>query len=139
MLIPSIVLTAGYPTGRENIQRFRYLFSASAPNEHPSRFHESDAGVWTHGHGSSPTATYRLLSGDCVVVVVCNYKFAAVLTRAATFSTCTSGFVTDVEARSSPGLFSIKQSLLNDHLDIDLGFRLQSVWPGSMSICIQSC
>ena len=102
MFIPTIDLTACYPPDREDTQRFRYLFSASAPNEPPSRFHERDAGVWTHGHGSSPTATYWLLSSDCVVVVVCNYIFAAGFTRSATFSTCTSGFVTDVEARSPP-------------------------------------
>jgi len=77
-------LTGCYPPDGENRQRFRYLFSASAPNQLPSRFYESDAGMfpntrghkgtWTHRHGSSPTAIYRLLSGECVVVVVGNYN-----------------------------------------------------------------
>ena len=77
-------LTVCYPPDGENRQRFRYLFSASAPNQLPSRFYESDAGMfpktrghqgtWTHRHGSSPTAIYRLLSGECVVVVVGNYN-----------------------------------------------------------------
>lgn len=44
MLIPTLCLTGCYPPDGENRQRFRYLFSASAPNEHPSRFYESDAG-----------------------------------------------------------------------------------------------
>ncbi len=39
-----INLTDCYPPDGENRQRFRYLFSASAPNERPSRFYESDAG-----------------------------------------------------------------------------------------------
>ena len=50
-----------------------------------------------------------LLSGECVVVVVCNYMFAEDLTRFSTFSTCTSGFATHVEARSSPGCWIITQ------------------------------
>jgi hypothetical protein len=54
------------------------LFSASTPDESPSRFYESDAGMfrrtWTHRHGSSPTAIYRLLSGESVVVIVSNYN-----------------------------------------------------------------
>jgi len=44
MLIPTFDLTGYYPPDGENRQRFRYLFSASAPNERPSRFYESDAG-----------------------------------------------------------------------------------------------
>ena len=44
MFIPTFNLTGCYPPDRENRQRFRYLFSASTPNEYPSRFHESDAG-----------------------------------------------------------------------------------------------
>ena len=53
-------LTTCYPPDGEDTQRFRYLFSALAPNKPPSRFYESDAGMfrrtWTHRHGSSPTA-----------------------------------------------------------------------------------
>ena len=73
-----INLTICYPPDGEDKQRFRYLFNALAPNEPPSRFYESDARMfrrtWTHRHGSSRTAFYRLLSGECVVVVVGNYN-----------------------------------------------------------------
>ena len=57
MLIPGLDLTACYPPDWEDKPRFRYLFSASPPDEDPSRFHESDARVWTHGHGSSRAAS----------------------------------------------------------------------------------
>ena len=111
MLIPNLDLTVCYPSDWKNTQRFRYLFSASPPDEDPSRFHESDARVWTHGHGSSRTAPYRVLSGECVVVVVGNYKFAGDLTSFPTFSACTSGFATHVEARSSPERRIIPQGI----------------------------
>ena len=75
-------LTTCYPPDGEDTQLARYLFSALAPNKPPSRFYESDAGVfrrtWTHRHVSSPTAVYRSLSGDCVVVIVCNYNLQKV-------------------------------------------------------------
>ena len=108
MLIPDFDLTACYPPDWEDKRRFRYLFSASPPDEDPSRFHESDARIWTHGHGSSRTAPYRVLSGECVVVVVGNYKFADSLTSCTTCSACTSGFATHVEAKSSPRFISIR-------------------------------
>lgn len=77
------ILTACYPPDGEDTQLVRYLFSALAPNKPPSRFYESDAGMflrtWTHRHGTSPTAIYRCLSGECVVVVVCNYNLQKIL------------------------------------------------------------
>ena len=56
-------------------------------------------GVQTH-------AGQRLagLSGQSVVVVVGNYKFAALFTRNATTSACSEGFVTHVETMSPPYL-----------------------------------
>ncbi len=75
-------LTTCYPPDGEDMQLARYLFSALAPNKPPSRFYESDAGMfrrtWTHRHVSSPTAIYRSLSGDSVVVIVCNYNLQKV-------------------------------------------------------------
>jgi hypothetical protein len=38
-------------------------------------------GIWTHKHGSSQTAPYWVLSSECEVVVVGNYKFADSFTR----------------------------------------------------------
>ena len=77
------ILTICYSPDGENRQLFRYLFSALAPNKPPSRFYESDAGMfrrtWTHRHVSSPTAIYWCLSSDCVVVVVCNYILQKIL------------------------------------------------------------
>ena len=64
MLIPTLVLTGCYPPDGENRQRFRYVFSASTPDEYPSRFYESDAGYVpnTQGHkepGRIDTAPVR--------------------------------------------------------------------------------
>ena len=53
------VLTGCYPPDRENRQRFRYLFSASAPNQLPSRFYESDAGMFPKEPGRIDTAPVR--------------------------------------------------------------------------------
>ena len=40
------VLTGCYPPDGEDKQLARYLFSALAPNKPPSRFYESDAGMF---------------------------------------------------------------------------------------------
>jgi hypothetical protein len=57
---------------------------------------------WTHKHGSSQTAFYRVLSGESVVVVVGNYKVCRWFSEVICTSACTSGFATDVEAMSPP-------------------------------------
>ncbi len=56
MLIRFFDLTLYYPIEGEGKTRFQYFFSALTLNKSPSRFYESDAGVWTHRHVSSPTA-----------------------------------------------------------------------------------
>ena len=38
---------------------------------------ECPEGRWTHKHGSSQTAPYRVSGGECVVVVVGNYRIGA--------------------------------------------------------------
>jgi hypothetical protein len=50
---------------------------------------------------------YRLLSCECVVVVVGNYLFADGFTRKSASSACTSGFATHVEAKSPPELWDL--------------------------------
>jgi hypothetical protein len=50
------ILTICYPPDGEDKQLFRYLFSALAPNEPPSRFYESDARVFTNEPGRIDTA-----------------------------------------------------------------------------------
>ena len=57
---------------------------------------------WTHKHGSSQTAPYRVLSGECVVVVVGNYLVCRLFYEVICTSACTSGFATHVESRSPP-------------------------------------
>ena len=52
-------LTDCYPPDGENRQRFQYLFSASAPNQLPSRFYESDAGMFPEEPGRIDTAPVR--------------------------------------------------------------------------------
>ncbi len=65
---------------------------------------------WTHKHGSSQTAFYRLLSGECVVVIICNYNVTEFFTRISVSSTCTSGLVIHVENRVAPFKSTVGQS-----------------------------
>src|SRR5690606_18581240 len=48
------------------------------------------------------TAPYRVLSGECVVVVVGNYLVCRWFNEVICTSACTSGFATHVETRSPP-------------------------------------
>ena len=72
MLSRPFFLASRYPDGGECAWPVQYLFSGSALNELPSRSCEYDA--WNPGSQarSGQTAFYRLLSGECVVVVVGN-------------------------------------------------------------------
>ena len=56
MLIPGFNLTGCYPPDEEDRQRFWYLFSALTPDESPSRFYESDAGMFPKEPGRIDTA-----------------------------------------------------------------------------------
>ena len=56
MLIPGFSLTDCYPPGEEDRQRFWCLFSALTPDESPSRFYESDAGMFPKEPGRIDTA-----------------------------------------------------------------------------------
>jgi len=42
---------------------------------------ERPKGLWTHKHGSSQTAPYWVLSSECVVVFVGNYKVVTLILR----------------------------------------------------------
>ncbi len=55
-----------------------------------------------HKHGPGQTAPYWVLSSECVVVFVGNYKFADWIYEVICASACTSGFATHVETMSPP-------------------------------------
>ena len=64
-------------------------------------------GTWAHKHGPSLTAPYRVLSGECVVVVVGNYKCYSWIYEVICSSACTQSFATHVEAMSPPVSVSV--------------------------------
>ncbi len=96
---------------------------------------------WTHKHGSSQMAIYRLLSGECVVVVVGNYKCYSWIYEVVCSSACTLGFVIHVECRVAPRwvLFSETAGNWNGSAGVSLELSIiNEVCPGSDSFLVRN-
>lgn len=102
MLILSIALIVCYPAGREDRRRVRLGFNGSTSDEVSPRACMSRRLDLSVQARIRQTAPYRVLSGECVVVVVGNYFGCSWIYEEICTSACTSGFVTRVESRNAP-------------------------------------
>jgi hypothetical protein len=102
MLIRSINLVDGYPTGRENQRRVWISFNESTPDvlhRDPIWGDSRDPVVWARSRAEGTKQVFKLLVRSCRRWQL---KVLQIVLRDICSSACTSGFITRVESRSPP-------------------------------------